>query len=153
VTDRQDGGDELSQTEIMAEPCIFCQVAARQSPAFIVEEDERTIAFLDRGMATPGHTLVVPKAHSRDIWDVTSVDLQAVIVAAKRVAQLLDDRLDIDGLGLFQSNRPTGWQEVFHFHIHVVPRYAGDSLTRPWKPTQPHETALARVWFALQQNP
>jgi histidine triad (HIT) family protein len=137
----------------MAGSCIFCQVAARQAAAFVVDEDERTLAFLDRRMATPGHTLVIPKAHSTDIWDVTEVDLQAVIVAAKRVARLLADGLDLDGLGLFQSNRPAGWQEVFHFHLHVVPRYAGDALSLPWQSTTPDETVLTDIWSTLQKRP
>jgi histidine triad (HIT) family protein len=87
------------------------------------------------------------------INDVTEVDLQGVIVAAKRVARLLEDRLDLDGLGLFQSNRRAGPQEVLHFYLHVVPRYAGDALSLPWQSTTPDETVLTDIWATLQKRP
>jgi histidine triad (HIT) family protein len=74
-------------------------------------------------------------------------------VAAKRVARLLEDRLDLDGLGLFQSNRRAGPQEVLHFYLHVVPRYAGDALSLPWQSTTPDETVLTDIWATLQKRP
>jgi histidine triad (HIT) family protein len=101
------------------------------------------VAFLDRGQATEGHTLVVPRAHVCDIWAVSESDLIAVMLMAKQVAHLVDERLHPDGLNLTQSNRPAGWQDVFHFHVHVVPRWAGDGLTPPWTSSSPPESQLA----------
>lgn len=95
----------------MADDCIFCRVVAGDAPAYVVAEDDATVAFLDRGQATEGHTLVVPRAHSVDIWEIVGGDLLAVAAMAKRVAHLLDRRLRPDGLNLTQSNRPAGWQE------------------------------------------
>jgi len=123
--------------------CIFCRIAAGQAPAYVVAENALSVAFLDRGPAAVGHTLVVPRAHATDIWEISEPDLTAVMVMAKQVAHLLDERLSPDGLNLTQANRAAGWQEVFHFHVHVIPRWAGDSLTRLWQPSRPSESQLA----------
>jgi histidine triad (HIT) family protein len=123
--------------------CVFCKIVAHEASAFIVAEDDRTIAFLDRGQATEGHTLVVPRLHAADLWDVSVEDAAAVMVMAKRVALRLEQRLAPDGLNLVQSNRPAAWQDVFHFHLHVVPRWEGDRLVPPWRSTPTPDEQLA----------
>jgi histidine triad (HIT) family protein len=130
--------------------CIFCRIVAGDVPAFVVAEDNRTMAFLDRGQATQGHTLVVPRSHAGDIWAITESDACAVMAMAKRVAHLLDERLTPDGLNLTQSNRPAGWQDVFHFHLHVIPRWAGDGLVPPWRAMRPSEEELASTLARLR---
>jgi histidine triad (HIT) family protein len=130
--------------------CIFCRIVAGDAPAFVVAEDDRTVAFLDRGQATEGHTLVVPKRHAVDIWEISEVDACAVMAMAKRVAHLLDERLGPDGLNITQSNRPAGWQDVFHFHLHVIPRWTGDGLVPPWRPTRPSDDVLAATLARLR---
>lgn len=112
--------------------CVFCRVLRGELPSTVVLEDERTLAFLDIAPATDGHTLVVPKLHTEDLFSVTPEDLSAVIRSTQAVARLLENRLQPDGLSLFQSNRAAGWQDVFHLHFHVVPRWTGDSLRLPW---------------------
>jgi histidine triad (HIT) family protein len=134
----------ISMTE-----CVFCQIVAHDAPAYIVAEDDRTVAFLDRGQATEGHTLVVPRSHAADLWDVSVEDAAAVMVMAKRVALRLDQQLAPDGLNLMQSNRPAGWQDVFHFHLHVVPRWEGDRLVPPWRPTWSSDEQLATTLARL----
>lgn len=135
---------------MMRGECSFCRIVTGDARAYVIAEDDRTVAFLDRGQATDGHTLVVPKTHAADIWSIAEGDARAVMVMAKRVAHLLDERLSPDGLNMFQSNRVAGWQDVFHFHLHVVPRWTGDSLTPPWRPTTSSEEALAAVLARLQ---
>jgi histidine triad (HIT) family protein len=130
--------------------CIFCRIVARQASAYVVAEDELSMAFLDRGQATVGHTLVVPRTHASDIWEISQPDLTAVMVMAKQVAHLLDERLSPEGLNLTQSNRPAGWQDVFHFHVHVIPRWSGDGLTPPWKASKPSESELAATLARLK---
>lgn len=130
--------------------CIFCQIISGAADAHVVAEDEHTLAFLDRGPATIGHTLVVPRLHAADIWDIPDTEAAAVMVMAKRVAQIVDEKLRPDGLNLVQSNRAAGWQEVFHFHLHVIPRWAGDSLVLPWRPTQPSDSQLAATLARLR---
>ena len=112
--------------------CVFCQIVAGAERSWQVWENEHACAFLDRSPATAGHTLVVPRAHAADIWDISRPDAGLLMEAAHDVAGLLLERLRPDGMTLFQANRAAGWQDVFHMHIHLVPRYAGDQLIRSW---------------------
>jgi len=119
----------------MADPdCLFCKIVAGELPATVVAEDERTIAFMDINPATRGHALVIPRAHTADLHAIDPEDLEAVAVAAQRLATRARDNLGADGVNLLNSNGPAAWQTVFHFHVHVIPRYDGDPLQLPWVP-------------------
>ena len=119
----------------MADPdCLFCKIVAGELPATIVAEDERTIAFMDINPATRGHALVIPRAHAADLHAIDPEDLEAVAVAAQRLATRARDNLGADGVNLLNSNGPAAWQTVLHFHVHVIPRYEGDPLRLPWVP-------------------
>jgi len=115
--------------------CIFCKIVAGELPAQRVDEDERTIAFMDINPATRGHALVIPRRHWTDLMEIDADDLQATVVAAQRLARQISDRLEPDGINLLNSCGSAAWQTVFHFHIHVIPRYAGDPLRLPWTPS------------------
>lgn len=125
--------------------CLFCKIVAGELPARIVDEDEHTIAFMDIAPATRGHALVIPREHSSDLLDVPAEDLAATLAAAQRLAGRLGERLGADGVNLLNSCGAAAWQTVFHFHIHVIPRYADDPLRLPWTPAQgdPDEIAAA----------
>jgi histidine triad (HIT) family protein len=130
----------------MADPnCIFCKIVAGELPARIVDEDERTIAFMDIAPATRGHALVIPRAHAADLLSVDQADLQAVALAAQRLATRIKERLGADGVNLINSCGASAWQTVFHFHVHVIPRYEGDPLRLPWVPGEgdPEQVAAA----------
>jgi histidine triad (HIT) family protein len=114
--------------------CIFCKIVAGELPAQIVDQDERTVAFMDISPATRGHALVVPRRHARNLLEIQREDLEATIVAAQRLAQTVSNRLGADGVNLLNSCGSAAWQTVFHFHVHVIPRYAGDPLRLPWTP-------------------
>jgi histidine triad (HIT) family protein len=114
--------------------CIFCKIVAGELPATIVDEDERTLAFMDIAPATRGHALVIPRAHSVDLLSVDPGDLGAVALAAQRLAARAKERLGADGVNLLNSCGRAAWQTVFHFHVHVIPRYDGDPLRLPWVP-------------------
>ena len=114
--------------------CLFCRIVAGELPSQRVEEDERTVTFMDIAPATCGHALVVPRAHAVDLLEITPEDLAAVIAAAQRQAGRAMERLGADGVNLINSSRAAAWQTVFHFHIHVIPRYEGDPLKLPWIP-------------------
>jgi histidine triad (HIT) family protein len=120
----------------VADDCIFCRIIDRAAPAFVVAEDDKTMAFLDIS-GTDGHTLVVPRRHAADIWSLAEEDAEAVMKMAKRVAHLLDDRLRPDGMSLTQANREAAGQEVLHFHLHVIPRWGeyGNWEQRGARPT------------------
>jgi histidine triad (HIT) family protein len=114
--------------------CIFCKILAGELPATVVAEDERTLAFMDINPATRGHVLVIPREHSRNLIDVGEEDLQACALAAQRVARLQREKLGADGVNLLNSSESVAWQTVFHFHVHVIPRYHDDPLKLPWVP-------------------
>ncbi|HEY8465419.1 MAG TPA: HIT family protein [Solirubrobacterales bacterium] len=129
----------------MAEECIFCKIIAGELPGEIVDSDERTVAFMDINPATPGHALVVPRAHSTDLMDIADEDLEATIVAARRLARRIEAALDPDGFNILNACRPAAWQTVFHFHLHVIPRYEDDPLKLPWIPRGAEEGQIAAV--------
>jgi histidine triad (HIT) family protein len=130
--------------------CIFCKIVAGELPAQIVDEDERTIAFMDISPGTRGHLLVVPREHSRDVLEVEPDDLHATLDTAQRMAQRVVERLGAEGVNIWNSRGEIAWQTVFHFHVHVIPRYTGDSLRRPWKPTDGDPEEIAAVAGALR---
>lgn len=134
----------------MADPCIFCAIVAGEIPATRVREDDQTLAFMDTAPATPGHALVVPKRHSEDLWSIAPEDLAATARAAQEVARLARDNLGAAGVNLLNSCRPEAWQTVFHFHIHVIPRYADDPLRLPWIPAPGDEDEIARAGAKLR---
>ena len=130
----------------MSDPdCIFCRILAGELPATIVDEDEHTIAFMDIAPATRGHALVIPRRHSKDLFEADPEDLQATILAAQRLARRARERLGADGVNLLNSAGAAAWQTVFHLHIHVIPRYRDDPLRLPWVPSpgDPDEIAAA----------
>jgi histidine triad (HIT) family protein len=125
--------------------CIFCKIIAGELPGQIVEEDERTIAFLDINPATRGHLLVIPRAHARNLLEISSEDLGATIATAQRMAQRVNQRLDPAGINLINSCGAAAWQTVFHFHVHVIPRYEDDPLKLPWVPAPGDPDEIAAV--------
>jgi histidine triad (HIT) family protein len=130
----------------MADPdCIFCKILAGELPARIVDEDELTISFMDIAPATRGHALVIPRAHARDLLEIAPADLAAVAVAAQRLARRISERLQADGVNLLNACGPLAWQTVFHFHVHVIPRYRDDPLRLPWIPSQGDPDEIAAV--------
>src|SRR3954447_7478538 len=114
--------------------CLFCKIVAGEIPGTRVAEDERTVAFMDINPATRGHLLVVPREHSRDLLEVDEEDLAARAATAKRMAGRVKERLGADGVNLLNACGSAAWQTVFHFHVHVIPRYEDDPLRLPWRP-------------------
>jgi histidine triad (HIT) family protein len=114
--------------------CLFCKIVAGEVPSTRVDEDERTVAFMDINPATRGHLLVVPREHAADLLDVGAEDLNACLHMAQRLARRVSERLGADGVNLLNSCGRAAWQTVFHFHVHVIPRYANDPLRLPWVP-------------------
>ena len=129
----------------MANDCLFCGIVAGEVPAEIVDSDEHTVAFMDINPATRGHALVVPRVHSRDLLEIADDDLQRTILAARRLVRRIDATLEPDGFNLLNATRPAAWQSVFHFHMHVIPRYDDDPLKLPWIPREAEPQEIARV--------
>jgi histidine triad (HIT) family protein len=112
--------------------CIFCRIVDGSEPANIVYEDPDSIAFFPLAPAAEGHTLVVPRLHSRTLFDIDPASASALMIAATHVARMLRRALHPDGMTMFQTNEQAGWQSVFHVHLHLVPRWKDDDLVEPW---------------------
>jgi histidine triad (HIT) family protein len=124
------------------EDCIFCKIAAGELPAEVVDQDEHTVSFMDINPWTRGHALVIPRNHSRNLLEIDEEDLAQVAAAAKRLAVRMRERLGCDGINLLNSSEPAAWQTVFHFHVHVIPRYDDDPLRLPGAPLKVGEDEL-----------
>jgi histidine triad (HIT) family protein len=129
----------------VASDCLFCGIVAGDVPAQIVDSDEHTVAFMDINPATRGHALVVPRQHTQDLMEVSDDDLARTNAAARRLARRMDEVLDPDGFNLLNACRPAAWQTIFHFHIHVIPRYDDDPLKLPWIPRGADEQEIASI--------
>lgn len=134
----------------MADDCLFCKIVAGELPSERVDEDEHTVAFMDINPWTRGHALVIPRNHSADLLEISERDLASTAVAARRLAQRMKERLGCDGVNLLNSCGSAAWQTVFHFHVHVIPRYSGDPLRLPGAPMQPGQGELAAVAAELR---
>ena len=128
-----------------ADDCSFCKIASGELPSERVDEDERTVAFMDINPWTHGHALVIPRVHAKNLYEIEPADLDATMRAAQRLATRMRDRLHCDGVNLLNSCEAAAWQTVFHFHVHVIPRFEDDPLRLPGAPREPGEGELADV--------
>jgi histidine triad (HIT) family protein len=108
--------------------CIFCRIVAGSAPSFSLDEDATTISFLDLFPVAQGHTLVVTKAHFENLFEATPEALAGVVAASRRVAHAIRETIAPDGLGVFQLNGAAAGQTVFHYHMHLVPRWQGQGF-------------------------
>jgi histidine triad (HIT) family protein len=125
--------------------CLFCKIVAGEVPSTRVSEDERTVAFMDINPATRGHLLVIPREHAANVHEIDPEDLKAVALTGKAMAQRVRDKLGADGVNLLNSTNAVAWQTVFHFHLHVIPRYEDDPLKLPWIPRGGDEDEIAAI--------
>lgn len=130
--------------------CIFCAIAERSAAAEVVEADEHTIAFLDIAPATRGHTLVIPRKHSQDVFEIDQADIERVAAMARRIAARMPAALNCDGVNLLNSSGSAAWQTVHHFHMHVIPRYDNDPLKLPWTPGELEPGDLPQIAESLR---
>ena len=128
--------------------CIFCGIVAGTIPSRKVLETDSCLAFLDIFPANRGHTLVIPKRHVLDIHGADADTYADVAATAKKVADILQSKLNSEGTTIFQMSREAGWQTVFHLHMHVIPRWSSDGLHKPWDIAPGNEAELDQV---LQQ--
>lgn len=135
-----------------ANDCIFCKIISGDAPAYKVFEDGDVTAFLDIFPWAKGHTLVVPKNHSPNIFEIPDDDAAAVMRAVRRIAPALRDTLEADGLNLLQSNGQAAWQTVDHFHVHLIPRWAADSLVPPGQSAPGDHEAIEATAKKLSQQ-
>lgn len=112
--------------------CIFCKLANKDIPTNIIYEDDRFSVILDASPATKGHALILPKNHAANIYELPDEDASAVFVLAKKLATKMTKILHCDGFNIVQNNGEVAGQTVFHFHMHLIPRYKGDNVGITW---------------------
>jgi histidine triad (HIT) family protein len=110
------------------EDCVFCQIAAGRAPSHAVVEDEGAIAFMDIFPVAAGHTLVIPKAHAENVFEIDDGSMRAVAGMVRRVARGIRGEFAPDGLAVYQANGQAAGQTVWHYHVHLIPRSHGQGL-------------------------
>lgn len=112
--------------------CIFCKIANGEIPAATLYEDEDFRVILDLGPASKGHSLILPKKHAANIYELPDETAGKAMILAKKMAGKLTDALNCDGFNIVQNNGEIAGQTVNHFHLHLIPRYEGDGLNLNW---------------------
>ncbi|MDY3110447.1 MAG: HIT family protein [Lachnospiraceae bacterium] len=130
---------------MVKDDCIFCKIAAGEVPSKTIYEDEKYRVILDLGPATRGHALILPKNHYANLFELPEEDAKEVICLAKKMATIMKDKLGCDGFNLVQNNGEAAGQTVFHFHMHLIPRYENDGQEIGWKPGSPSQDELEEI--------
>jgi len=122
--------------------CVFCKIVAGQIPSTRVFEDEHTLAFMDLGQVNPGHVLVTVKRHAENIYELDEEQAAAAARASARVARAIREAFKPEGLSVYQANGKAAGQTVFHYHVHLLPRHAGDGMELTWPVKNPPREKL-----------
>jgi histidine triad (HIT) family protein len=122
--------------------CVFCKIVAGQIPSTKVFEDEHTLAFMDLGQVNPGHVLVAVKKHAENLYALEDAQAAAVARASARVARAIREAFKPEGLSVYQANGKAAGQTVFHYHVHLLPRHAGDGMELTWPVKNPPREKL-----------
>ena len=122
--------------------CVFCKIVAGHIPSTKVFEDEHTLAFMDIGHVNPGHTLVAVKKHAANVFELEEAPAEAIARAIVRVSRALKKAFEPEGLSVYQANGKAAGQTVFHYHVHLLPRHAGDGMELVWPVKNPPRAAL-----------
>lgn len=125
--------------------CIFCKLANGVFPTNSIYEDEEFNVILDLGAATKGHALILPKEHYKNLYELPDETAAKVMKLAKKMAVQMTDKLNADGFNLVQNNNEVAGQTVFHFHMHLIPRYNDDGQTINWVPGKPSAEELTAI--------
>ena len=125
--------------------CIFCKLANGEIPSTTLYEDEDFRVILDLGPATSGHALLLPKNHFANLFELDDETAQKAILVAKKMAGKMKAALGADGFNLVQNNGEAAGQTVFHFHMHLIPRYENDNAGILWEPGETTPEDMAEV--------
>jgi len=114
----------------MSESCNFCEIVSGENPASIIYEDGNVLAFMDLHPANVGHTLVVPKEHWETVYDIPEKVLSNLFAVVKRISVAVKKAVGAEGISILQFNERAAGQSVMHFHVHVIPRFRGDAISK-----------------------
>ncbi len=130
--------------------CIFCKIANGEIPSATLYEDDMFRVILDVNPASKGHALILPKEHAKDLYELSDETASRVLTLARDMAAKMTDALDCEGLNLVQNNGEIAGQTVFHFHMHLIPRYKGDTVKVGWKPYRLTDEMKTELLSALK---
>lgn len=133
------------------ENCIFCKIATGQIPSATLYEDENFRVILDLGPASKGHALILPKGHAANIFELSDLLVGKAFVLAKKMADVLTKVLHCDGFNILQNNGEDAGQTVFHFHIHLIPRYHEDAVELTWNPGELTEEVKMEILQGVKE--
>lgn len=125
--------------------CIFCKIINGEIPSFKIYEDEMFIVILDRFPASDGHSLIIPKNHVTDMFGLSPSESKAIIPLAQKLGEKICKTLNADGLNIIQNNGKAAGQAVFHYHMHLIPRFNNDNVKTQFAPTEPTLEDLSKI--------
>lgn len=131
--------------------CIFCKIANGEIPSRTLYEDNNFRVIFDISPASKGHAIILPKKHAANIFEISEDDASNIYVVAKKVATVLSEELQCDGVNILQNNGEAAGQSVFHLHMHIIPRYKEDTVNIKWNPTVPDESLLDQLCERLKK--
>ena len=134
------------------ENCIFCKIANGEIPAATLYEDENFRVILDLGPASKGHALILPKTHAANIYELSDEMAAKALVLAKKMATAMTAALKCDGFNIVQNNGECAGQTVFHFHMHLIPRYKGDQVGITWKPGELSDADKEEILLKVKEQ-
>lgn len=114
----------------MTEECVFCKIVRKEAPSSVVYEDSEVLVFMDIRPVSEGHTLVIPKQHYENIFETPEEQIAAVLKITKRISAAVKVATNADGISIVQQNGKAAGQEVFHLHVHIIPRFEGVKMPR-----------------------
>jgi len=132
--------------------CIFCKILAGETPAHFIYEDDLVVAFLSLEQPNPYKVIVIPRDHVEMIYDLNDEQASAIFRATVKIARSVRDASKCEGLNLVQSNGSVGQQDVFHFHLHIVPRFSGDHIILDWDNTPASQEELSKIAQEIQST-
>jgi len=135
----------------MSDDCIFCRIVKNEAPATRLYEDDVAFAFLDIRPASEGHTLVIPKRHHRTIYDIPDWEIAHLYRIVKKLAVAVKKGMNAEGVTIAQQNEKAAGQEIFHLHVHVIPRFQGRILPRPHEIPEADRDNLDKVAGRIRQ--
>ena len=122
----------MNDNQNLDEDCIFCKIIRGEIPSFKIFEDDQVLAFMDINPISAGHSLVIPKYHTPDIFSAPDRWAAATVNGIQRLARAVNKTVEPDGINILQANGPGAAQSVLHLHMHVVPRWADDKMMMNW---------------------
>ena len=134
------------------ENCIFCRIANGEIPAATLYEDENFRVILDLGPASKGHALILPKSHATNIYELSDEMAAKAMILAKKMATAMTAALKCDGFNIVQNNGEGAGQTVFHFHMHLIPRYKGDQVGITWKPGELSDADKEEILLKVKEQ-